>query len=62
MTMLVDEQRLMREVGTDLVVGSAPPEKAGSASAMTETVQESRHFARHRRARQHLDCDLSPFD
>ncbi|UNK17046.1 MFS transporter [Paenibacillus sp. N3/727] len=27
-------------LGTDLVVGSAPPEKAGSASAMTETVQD----------------------
>ena len=27
-------------LGTDLVVGSAPPEKAGSASAMSETVQE----------------------
>ncbi|KSV88939.1 hypothetical protein [Sinorhizobium sp. GL28] len=40
MTMLVDEQRLMCEVGTELVVGSAPPEKAGSASAMTETVQD----------------------
>ncbi|MFD7549489.1 MFS transporter [Streptomyces sp. NPDC059816] len=27
-------------LGTDLVVGAAPPEKAGSASAMSETVQE----------------------
>lgn len=27
-------------LGTDLVVGSAPPEKAGSASAMTEMVQD----------------------
>lgn len=27
-------------LGTDLVVGSAPPEKAGSASAMSETVAE----------------------
>ncbi|CDH23599.1 MFS transporter [Xenorhabdus bovienii] len=27
-------------LGTELVVGSAPPEKAGSASAMTETVQD----------------------
>jgi DHA2 family multidrug resistance protein-like MFS transporter len=27
-------------LGTDLVVGSAPPEKAGSASAMSETVQD----------------------
>src|SRR5690606_38847936 len=27
-------------LGTALVVGSAPPEKAGSASAMTETVQD----------------------
>lgn len=27
-------------LGTDLVVGSAPPNKAGSASAMSETVQE----------------------
>ncbi|KQU86358.1 MFS transporter [Ensifer sp. Root31] len=27
-------------LGTDLVVGSAPPEKAGSAAAMTETVQD----------------------
>ncbi len=27
-------------LGTDLVVGTAPPEKAGSASAMSETVQE----------------------
>ncbi|WP_230534273.1 MFS transporter [Microvirga roseola] len=27
-------------LGTDLVVSSAPPEKAGSASAMSETVQE----------------------
>ncbi|ANY07756.1 MFS transporter [Pseudonocardia sp. HH130630-07] len=27
-------------LGTDLVVGGAPPEKAGSASAMSETVQE----------------------
>ncbi|WP_417768612.1 MFS transporter [Stappia sp.] len=27
-------------LGTDLVVSAAPPEKAGSASAMTETVQE----------------------
>lgn len=27
-------------LGTDLVVGSAPPEEAGSASAMSETVQE----------------------
>lgn len=27
-------------LGTDLVVGSAPPEKAGSASAITETVQD----------------------
>ncbi|WP_017601782.1 MFS transporter [Nocardiopsis lucentensis] len=27
-------------LGTELVVGSAPPEKAGSASAMSETVQE----------------------
>ena len=40
MTMLVDEQRLMCEVGTDLVVGSAPPEKAGPASAMTESMQD----------------------
>ncbi|MFE6776277.1 MFS transporter [Streptomyces sp. NPDC057702] len=27
-------------LGTDLVVGAAPPEKAGSASALSETVQE----------------------
>jgi MFS transporter, DHA2 family, multidrug resistance protein len=27
-------------LGTDLVVGAAPPERAGSASAMSETVQE----------------------
>lgn len=27
-------------LGTDLVVGAAPPEKAGSASAMSETVQD----------------------
>jgi MFS transporter, DHA2 family, multidrug resistance protein len=27
-------------LGTDLVVGAAPPEKAGSAAAMSETVQE----------------------
>ena len=27
-------------LGTDLVVGSAPPKKAGSASAMSETVQD----------------------
>jgi DHA2 family multidrug resistance protein-like MFS transporter len=27
-------------LGTDLVVGAAPAEKAGSASAMSETVQE----------------------
>lgn len=27
-------------LGTELVVGAAPPEKAGSASAMSETVQE----------------------
>lgn len=27
-------------LGTDLVVGSAPPEQAGSASALSETVQE----------------------
>jgi len=27
-------------LGTDLVVGAAPPEKAGSASAMSETAQE----------------------
>ncbi|WP_020673206.1 MFS transporter [Amycolatopsis nigrescens] len=27
-------------LGTDLVVGAAPPDKAGSASAMSETVQE----------------------
>lgn len=27
-------------LGTDMVVGAAPPEKAGSASAMSETVQE----------------------
>ncbi|MHA7881903.1 MFS transporter [Nitratireductor rhodophyticola] len=27
-------------LGTDLVVGATPPEKAGSASAMSETVQE----------------------
>ncbi|MGA4838262.1 MFS transporter [Streptomyces sp. G45] len=27
-------------LGTDLVVGAAPPQKAGSASAMSETVQE----------------------
>ncbi|WP_017559550.1 MFS transporter [Nocardiopsis baichengensis] len=27
-------------LGTDLVVGTAPPEKAGSASALSETVQE----------------------
>ena len=27
-------------LGTNLVVGSAPPEKAGSASAMSETVQD----------------------
>lgn len=27
-------------LGTDLVVGSAPPQKAGSASAMSETVQD----------------------
>lgn len=27
-------------LGTDLVVGAAPPEKAGSASAISETVQE----------------------
>lgn len=27
-------------LGTDLVVGSAPPEKAGSASALSETVQD----------------------
>ncbi len=27
-------------LGTDLVVGAAPPEKAGAASAMSETVQE----------------------
>ncbi|MDQ8727226.1 MFS transporter [Bradyrhizobium sp. LHD-71] len=27
-------------LGTDIVVGAAPPEKAGSASAMSETVQE----------------------
>ena len=27
-------------LGTDLVIGAAPPEKAGSASAMSETVQD----------------------
>src|SRR5690606_1934276 len=27
-------------LGTDLVVGAAPPDKAGSASAMSETAQE----------------------
>jgi DHA2 family multidrug resistance protein-like MFS transporter len=27
-------------LGTDLVIGAAPPERAGSASAMSETVQE----------------------
>jgi DHA2 family multidrug resistance protein-like MFS transporter len=27
-------------LGTDLVVGSAPPERAGAASALSETVQE----------------------
>ncbi|MET8829850.1 MFS transporter [Streptomyces sp. NPDC004610] len=30
----------LASLGTDLVVGAAPPEKAGSASAMSETVQE----------------------
>ncbi|MEE1929761.1 MFS transporter [Streptomyces sp. TRM 70351] len=30
----------MMALGTDLVVGSAPPEKAGSASAMSETAME----------------------
>ncbi|ARX89059.1 MFS transporter [Streptomyces alboflavus] len=30
----------MMALGTDLVVGSAPPEKAGSAAAMSETGME----------------------
>ena len=32
---------LIAALGTDLVVGAAPPEKAGSASAMSETVQDT---------------------
>ena len=31
---------IIAALGTGLVVGSAPPEKAGSASAMSETVQD----------------------